>query len=405
MRRLFATFALALSAAAQEPLTLEAAVQRALDSHPLLAEGRQRVESARGQLRQAGLTFNPRLILQAENYRAWGARPIQTSRETDDFAYLQQTFETAGKRGKRVELASRGLRAAELELDVLRRNVAREVSLAYWAALGATKIHEILLESVRNFEKIVEYHEIRVREGAMAENDLLRVRLELGRIQLATNNAGLDAAKARIELFRAMGQTVFPEIRFADPLQLSDDRPLPADEEEALRRRPEMQLALARLEQARGNVVVQRANATPNLDALFGYKRSMGEHTLIAGLQWDLPVLNRNQGNVQSAAAEVRAAEANLAATEAIIRAEVRAAAAEYQVRRQQLRELVGRLRSEADQTSKIAQSAYRLGGADLLRLLDAERLRIEIEQVHYRAWMEYRQSMEVLEFALGVKP
>lgn len=405
MRRLFAAFALALSAAAQEPLTLEAAVQRALDSHPLLAEGRQRVESARGQLRQAGLTFNPRLILQAENYRAWGARPIQTSRETDDFAYLQQTFETAGKRGKRAELASRGLRAAELELDVLRRNVAREVSLAYWAALGAAKIHEILLESVRNFEKIVEYHEIRVREGAMAENDLLRVRLELGRIQLAANNAGLDAAKARIELFRAMGQTVFPEIRFADPLQLSEDRPLPADEEEALRRRPEMQLALARLEQARGNVVLQRANATPNLDALFGYKRSMGEHTLIAGLQWDLPVLNRNQGNVQSAVAEVRAAEANLAATEAIIRAEVRAAAAEYQVRRQQLRELVGRLRSEADQTSKIAQSAYRLGGADLLRLLDAERLRIEIEQVHYRAWMEYRQSMEVLEFALGVKP
>ncbi|MGB9609964.1 MAG: TolC family protein [Bryobacteraceae bacterium] len=405
MRRLFAAFALALSAAAQEPLTLEAAVQRALDSHPLLAEGRQRVESARGQLRQAGLTFNPRLILQAENYRAWGTHPIQTSRETDDFAYLQQTFETGGKRGKRAELASRGLRAAELELDVLRRNVAREVSLAYWAALGAAKIHEILLESVRNFEKIVEYHEIRVREGAMAENDLLRVKLELGRIQLAANNAGLDAAKARIELFRAMGQTVFPEVRFADPLQLSEDRPLPADEEEALRRRPEMQLALARLEQARGNVVLQRANATPNLDALFGYKRSMGEHTLIAGLQWDLPVLNRNQGNIQTAVAEVRAAEANVAATEAIIRAEVRAAAAEYQVRRQQLRDLVGRLRSQADETSKIAQSAYRLGGADLLRLLDAERLRIEIEQVHYRAWMEYRQSMEVLEFALGVKP
>jgi len=288
---------------------------------------------------------------------------------------------------------------------VLRRRVARDVSLAYWAALGAQKMQELLLESVRNFEKIVEYHEIRVREGAMAENDLLRVKLELGRIQLAANNAGLDAAKARIELFRAMGQTAFPEVRFAEALQLAEDRPLPADEEDALRRRPEMQLAQARLEQARGNLVLQRANASPNVDALFGYKRSMGEHTLIAGLQWDLPVLNRNQGNIQSAAADIKAAEANLAATEAIIRAEVKAAAAEYQARRQQLKELVGRLRSQADETARIAQSAYRLGGADLLRLLDAERLRIEIELVHYRAWMEYRQSMEVLAFALGVKP
>jgi len=405
MTRLLAVLAMACGAAAQEPLTLEAAVERALASHPLLAEGRQRVESARGQLRQAPLTFNPKLVLQAENYRAWGARPIQTSRETDDFAYLQQTFETAGKRGKRAELASRGLRAAELELAVLRRQVARDVSLAYWAALGAQKMHELLLESVRNFEKIVEYHEIRVREGAMAENDLLRVKLELGRIQLAANNAGLDAAKARIELFRAMGQTAFPEVRFAEALQLDEDRPLLTDEEEALRRRPEMQLAQARLEQARGNLVLQRANATPNLDALFGYKRSMGENTLIAGLQWDLPVLNRNQGNIQSAAADIKAAEANLAATEAIIRAEVKAAAAEYQTRRAQLRDLVGRLRSQADETARIAQSAYRLGGADLLRLLDAERLRIEIELVHYRAWMEYRQSMEVLAFALGVKP
>jgi len=405
MKRVLATFLCVLSAGAEETLTLESAVRSALESHPLLAEGRQRVESARGQVRQAPLTYNPKLILQAENYRGWGTRPIQTSRETDDFAYLQQTFETAGKRGKRAELATRGLRAAELELEVLRRNVARDVSLAYWAALGAEKMRELLLESVRNFQKIVEYHEIRVREGAMAENDLLRVRLELGRIELAANNAALDAAKARIELFRAMGRTDFPQVRFADPLQPPADEAAGWSEEQALERRPEARLARERVEQARANLVLQRANARPNFDALFGYKRSMGENTLIAGLQWDLPVLNRNQGNIQSAAAGIKAAEANLAATEAIIRAEVQAAAAEYQTRRRQLRELVGRLVEGAGETAKVAQAAYRLGGADLLRLLDAERLRIEIELVNYRAWMEYRQSQEVLAYALGVKP
>jgi len=405
MKGLLAILACVLPLTAQEPLTLEAAVRSALDSHPLLAEGRQRVESARGQLRQAPLTFNPRLILQAENYRNWGSRPILPGRETDDFAYLQQTFETAGKRGKRAELASRGLRAAELELEVLRRNVARDVSLAYWAAVGAQKMHELLLESVKNFQKIVEYHEIRVREGAMAENDLLRVKLELGRMELAANNAALDAAKARIELFRTMGRADFPAVRFAEPLQPAEDRLLSWSEQEALERRPEARLARERIEQARANAVLQQANARPNFDALFGYKRSMGENTLIAGLQWDLPVFNRNQGNIQSAAAEIKAAEANLAATEAIIRAEVRAAAAEYETRRRQIRELVGRLVEGAGETAKVAQAAYRLGGADLLRLLDAERLRIEVELVNYRAWMEYRQSQEVLAYALGVKP
>lgn len=390
---------------AQERLTLEEAAAKAVESHPLLAEGQRRIEAAQGQQRQAGLRYNPKLVLQAENIRVPGSTPFVYGRETDNFAYLQQTFETAGKRGRRVELASQGLRGAELELSVLRRQVARSVVLAYWAAAGSQRMHELLEASSRNFQQVVEYHEIRVKEGAMAESDLLRVRVEAGRIALAANNAKLEAARARIELFRVMGQTAFPEVIFSDPLELKEDRGLIADAAAALEKRPEVLLARARLEQARRALSLAQANARPNYDALFGYKRSSGFDTVVAGLQVDLPFLNRNQGNIETAAAEIRAAEANVAATEAIVRAEVEAAQAEYGVRRQQVREFLGQIRTQAAETAQIAQSAYRLGGADLLRLLDAERLRIEIDQLNYRAMMEYRQSIAALEFALGVRP
>jgi cobalt-zinc-cadmium efflux system outer membrane protein len=178
-----------------------------------------------------------------------------------------------------------------------------------------------------------------------------------------------------------------------------------ADAAMALEKRPEVQLARARLEQARRALRLAEANARPNYDALLGYKRTAGFDTVIAGVQVDLPFMNRNQGNIETAAAEIKAAEAALAATEAIVKAEVEAAQAEYEMRRQQVRDFLGRIRAEAVETSKIAQAAYRLGGADLLRLLDAERVRIEIDQLNYRAMMEYRQSIAVLEFALGVRP
>ena len=405
MKRWALLFLLGLTAEAGQRLTLDEAVAKAVEQHPLLAEGQRRIEAAQGQQHQAGLRYNPKLILQSENARIPGSTPFVYGRETDNFAYLHQTLETAGKRGKRVELASQGLRSAELELSVLRRTVARTVVLAYWAAAGAQRMYELLEESRKNFQQIVEYHEIRVREGAMAESDLLRVKLEAGRIALAANNAKLDAARARIELFRAMGQTAFPEVEFAEPLEVQQDRGMMADAAMALEKRPEVQLARARLEQARRALRLAEANARPNYDALLGYKRTAGFDTVIAGVQVDLPFMNRNQGNIETAAAEIKAAEAALAATEAIVKAEVEAAQAEYEMRRQQVRDFLGRIRAEAVETSKIAQAAYRLGGADLLRLLDAERVRIEIDQLNYRAMMEYRQSIAVLEFALGVRP
>ncbi len=390
---------------AQPSLTLDQAVSTAFASHPLLAAGQQRIASATGQRRQAGITFNPRLVLQAENLRFPGGTPYVFNRDNDYFAFLQQTLESSGKRGKRVELASVGLRTAELELEILRRQVAFRVRHSYWAAAGAQRSYALLIESQANFQQVVQYHEIRVREGAMAESDLLRVRLESERIMLSANNAKLDAGRARILLFREMGQSQFPDARLTDPLELTDDRPLPAAAGEAVQRRAEVQLARAQLAHAHAALVLQQANARPNYEVLFGYKRTAGLDTTLAGFQTDLPFLNRNQGNIESATAGIKTAEANLAAAEAIVRAEVAAAQVEYELRRRQVTEFLGRFRQQAAETARIAQAAYRLGGADLLRLLDAERLRIEIELINDRALMEYRQSIVALETALGNQP
>lgn len=391
--------------AAQQPLTLDEAVSTALAGHPLLAAGQQRITSASGQRRQAGLPLNPRLLLQAENLRFPGNTPYLFHRGTDLFAFLQHTLESSGKRGKRVELASHGLRRAQLELDLLRRQIAFRVRYAYWAATGAQRVYELFIESQKNFLRIVEYHEIRVREGAMAESDLLRVRLESERMMLAANSAKLDAERARILLFREMGESKFPQARLSDPLELSDDRLLLADVDQAVQRRAEVQLARAQIEQARAALILQQANARPNYDVLFGYKRTAGLDTMLGGFQTDLPFLNRNQGNIESASADIKTAEANLATAEAIVRVEVASAMVEYEMRRRQINEFLGRLRQQAAETTRIAQAAYRLGGADLLRLLDAERLHIEIELVNYRALMEYRQSIVALETALGNQP
>lgn len=393
--------AVCASAQSPQPLSLASAIEMARSTHPLLQSSSNRVAAARSGVTQAGLRPNPRLYLQSENWRSWSGLGMTASEQTDTFAYFSQPIETGGKRALRTAFAQASLRRSELERELTDRQIVARVKQAYWNAEGAARIHQAVLEDVDNFRQIIDYHEKRVREGAMPEADLLKVQLEGERLRLSANAAGLEAERARIELFRAMGQTEFPEVRFTGN---EPPPPIPpvGDLDIALTERAEMKIARQAREEAAANASLQRALAKPDMDFVFGYKRTLGVPTVIGGMQYNLPFLNRNQGAISSADATIKVAESDIAATEAAVRAELRTAIADVAIRRTQVFETLPKLRAQADESAKIALAAYQEGGADLLRLLDAQRVRIEVETLYYRTVSEYRQSIAALETAMG---
>ncbi|MGE5645457.1 MAG: TolC family protein [Acidobacteriota bacterium] len=402
--RVLVVFLLIFAAAgrAQKVLSLSEAIETARSSHPSLRAAASRALAARAGITQARLLQNPRMYLQTENWRSWSTPALNASEQTDTYAYLSQPLEMGGKRAARTALARSAQRRAQLERELLERQIVARVKQAYWAGAGAERILRAYLENVSNFRQIIDYHEARVREGAMAEADLLRVRLEGERLELAANAARLEAERARIDLFRAMGQTDFPDVRFADPLEGSAIAPR-ADAATAVEERTEMKLAREARETAAANSTVQRALASQDVDVLFGYKRTAGFNSVLGGMQWNLPLFNRNQGNITAADETVRSAESEIAATEALIRAEVRAADSDVKIRAAQLSGTLQKMLAQANESAGIALAAYREGGTDLLRLLDAQRVRIELETLYYRSLSEYRQSIVTLETAMGV--
>jgi outer membrane protein, heavy metal efflux system len=207
------------TARAQQSLDLKTAVASALDRHPLLAAGSARILSAEGLRTQAALRPNPVAVLQLENWRFRGAPEFVPSRDMDYFAFASQRIETAAKRRLRTELAGAARRRSELDRELTTKQIANRVKFAYWGAVGAQRVHDLLVENVETYDQIVRYHEIRVREGAMAEFDLLKVRLERERVAIAATAADLDAQRARIELYRAMGEADFPAVRLSDLLE------------------------------------------------------------------------------------------------------------------------------------------------------------------------------------------
>lgn len=399
--------ALVTAAAGQaQGLTERAAIDEALAAHPQLAVLAQRLEAAEGQIKQAGFRPNPLFVYQSEDFRTWQSPGHRFWQDADHFFYLQQTFQTASKRARGVDVAAQNKRRAEIERELARLQIATRVRSAYWDAASAERVRNLYGEILENFRQITAYHEARVREGVMAEADLIRIQLEQEKLEIAANTASLEAQRSWIRLLREMGRFDYSGAPKLDPpWELAVMTSAEPTLEQALEGRPELRLARQILRLNDAQTAYQVALARPNIDGVAGYKRSKNFDTVMWGVQVPLPVFNRNQGNIESAVAERRAGEAAVRSTESLVRAEHQAAVLELDIRRRQLREAVGPLRDRARRTAQIADSAYRLGGADLLRLLDAQRQRIDAELLYIQTLQGYLQAKTSLDAAAGVIP
>jgi cobalt-zinc-cadmium efflux system outer membrane protein len=386
---------------AQEHLSLHDAIVIA-QTGPAATAAEAQVEEYRGGLRQAGLAPNPRLFLQSEDIRPW-AGSFDFTTQTEDYAYLSQTLEVDGKRSKRVALGKARLGQAEAMRDVRMRQIAGAVTLAYWNAVGLEHISDLLKGDMAAVHEMVKYHEQRVEAGAMRGVDLMRMQIEQDRLKTNFAQAQRDAKQAHLELFRRMGK------EYRD-VQLSDSIEVPPaisdlDPKTAVEQRPDVRAAREALVAAEADLRLQRANAKPDLDLLGGYKRNSADNTIFTGLQLPLPVWNRNQGEIQRAEAGLNVATANLALLENQALLEVKQSRESYASQLDIVQNTLPQMRERARKNLTVISEAYRIGGVDLLRFIDAERTEFDVEVSAMHTWIQLQQSAVQLQLAEGAQP
>ena len=389
-----------------EKLDINRAVEIALSNNPALQAASARTRGALGLERQAGLRPNPSFTFETENIRFWGSPEIDASQELDVFAYMSQPLEWRGKKARRVEVAAQDVKISEIESKGLQWRIRQGVRQAFLRALLAQKQLEIMQENGRYFDQVVEYHRARVEQGAMPEADLIRSQLERERLTVAEQAAAADAERGRIMLVKAMGVAGYrTDFRLADaPPALESTGPLnlQAMMERARANSPDVTLAEAEIERAKAQLALQLSQAKPDWAVTFGYKRTMGYNTLLGGLLVPLPLFNRNQGNILQGGAEVESFQSTKQVAVVAIESSVLVALAAVRRRHATIQDLQKGMIERAEQFWRISLAAYQEGGADLLRLLDAQRVRNEVQLLFTTTEMEYRISMAELESAVG---
>jgi outer membrane protein TolC len=394
----------AASALAQQTLTVREAVDRALASRPSLKAEAERVTVAEGLRQQAAARPNPEFQFQNENLR-----PGQTySRDVDTLAYVVQPLDILGKRGRRIDAAEQTVTRTQAEYELAKQRMVRDVKLAYWRARGAQQSRDLLRSTVDNFRQIIDYNNARLRVGTIAEQDVLRVQLEGERLAITANLAALRASRAEAELIREIGDPSITTPALTEALDTTSAI-TPLSAEEVLAQRAEMKIARASLEEARARARLQDVLARPDLTLTYGYKRTQlpdttqAANTSIAAFAVKVPLFDRNAGNRAAATAETRRQQALVEAARLDVLTDFGAAVQDYVQRQTEVVGTLQPMREHAGNIASIAQTVYVQTGGDLLRLLDAQRSRLDAELAWVEGMVDYQQSIVNLEAAEGV--
>ena len=386
---------------AAQPLTLQRVVDTYVAKNLELQAAQYRLERTRADPIAARLRLNPGLTVTADNLKISGPTPPFNGVYEIGAAY-SETIELGGKRKLRQNVADLAVSAAEAQFaDTMRRGIAAAKRL-YFDALLARYNVDIALENRQTFQQLVQFNVARFQQGAIAESEVIKVRLERIKFDAAIKQAELIQRQATIRLLERLGESTFTK----DVIGQMDFRQFNSDssslKETALAERPDIQAAERELAAANERLVLEQARAKPDVTPFVGYKRLAQDNTVLFGVSMPLKTRDRNQAGIARALADQKAAQSQLALIRNRAIAEVESGYGAFETARDQVQTFRNELLNEADESRSIALAAYQEGATQLLPLLDAQRTRSEVRQQYFRTLFDYQTSLIDLELAVG---
>ena len=385
---------------AAAPLTLSAAVSRAMTDSPRRRAAASVAEGARDAARYAGQMVNPFFELRTENWTPSTRSPSPT---LDVFAVITQPLELGGKRTLRRQVALSESELAQTALTALERNLALETVHAYVAALRARALVDTLTANRDGLTTLVASVGRRVDEGYSAEVDLLKFETEAARIDG-------DVARARLELERSL-TTLGVVIGSTIPIDASqlvepERHPVPLPGSDAIAasiaRHPAVIAATASVARARQMSALERARRLPEPAISGGYKRTAGYDTAVLGVSFAIPLFDRNRTEIARSMGVERGATADRDAVLQQITAHGASAIRIAQTIADQADRATQHLLEPAEGVRRATLAAFREGTADVLKLIDAERVYADVHRAAIELRLDALLATIEARFAIG---
>lgn len=394
------------SASAQTSYSLQQALTAAKNNNPDLKAAYYNTAIADADIVSAGLRPNLTLnnqtlqVLNHSNYYPntnWG-----NSHNRQVWWQLTKTFQVAGQRQNKIDFASKNAELTKKSYEETERNTLLTVAEKWLEVWMKQKQLEILQVAKGNIDSLRYINKLRFKNEVITQTDLYRTELLAQQYGLQIKTAQQQLFNQQKELQVLVGSTdsllVDNSDHFLPPVAITLDSLL--KQSEVIR--GDIQSTLSLIEASNSNIKLQRSLAypQPELGIIANPQNAVPYVGIYATI--DLPVFDRNQGEIKKAYAIHDQAEQQLSAIRMRAQTEITNAYNNYKLQEKNVENFAAVLEQSRQILDNI-QYAYLKGGTTIIDFLEAQRSWLETQQQYFEALQLYRESHIQLLYSTGL--
>ena len=410
-----------------QPLTLEDAIQRAIDTSHRLAEARAREQGARAAIDLRRAADQPTVNATGSYTRTNHVDPFAVPGPAglpriiypdipDNFfsrTYFQWPIYTFGRTDALERAAEAEARAVAAEIDVARADLRLEVTRAYWALVTANESVNVLQEALERANAHLRDVRARFDQGLIPPNEVSIVEAQRSREQMQLIEAQNVRSSVLEDLRRLTGSPAAEIVLPDSPPSLATNPAASLGETGALNR-AERTALLERINAAEELRKAAETGRKPSFAANGGYDYANPNPHIFPRTgewrqSWDLsvnvnwPIFDggRSKAEAAQAAATASATRERLADLDSLIALDVRQRQLEIESAKAAIAAAEDAVRS-AQEARRVVDERFRVGVATNTEVLDAQLVLLQAELDRTRGLANLRLAEARLDRALG---
>lgn len=365
-------------------IRLEELEEIALARNPTLVQAESEIRAAKARQLQSGLYPNPTVGYSGEEIRGGSFGGGEQG------FFVSQSIVTAGKLGLNRKIFGQDVRISEMEAREQRLRVMNAVRIAYYRVLSAQEMLDTKKDLARIAGETVKTASQLRNIGQADESEVLQAEVE----QQKTEMDVMTQENALRQEWRALAAVVGePGLAMGTVAGILDKDLPELDEQQAievlLRDSPSVAIAQASVERAQAVLMRARREPIPDIEVRAGISRS-GEFLepssrrvgLIgfAEVGVQIPIFNRNRGNVQAARSNIERAEQERKRVELVLRERSAAVLQMYRNSRIMVEKYRNQLLPRAQKAYELVVQKYGLMTASYPQVLTTQRTLFQLQ-------------------------
>ena len=390
-------------------ITIDEALRLAIQHNHAMQAARTTILQSLAEEVTANLRPNPTLEWDSQFFPLFNPSQFTAdyiSNQAQFDAGISYLFERGKKRQHRLQAAKDQTAVTRSTVDDNERQLVFNTSSQFISVLLAESTLELAQKDVDSFQQTVNISESRYKAGDMSEGDLLKIKLQLLQFQSDLSVAKLARVQALAALRQLLGYESVPD-EYDVQGQL-DYQPVHATLQDlkglAMQDRPDLRAAQQGVTASRSQEALMEANGKKDLNVTFDYSHTGGINSGTFFFSIDLPIFDRNQGEIARTRFAITQAEQTAIETAQQVNTDVVDAYAALESNDEIIKLYRGGYVEQAQESRDITEYAYKRGAASLLDFLDAERTYRANQLAYRQALASYMTALEQMRQAVGTR-